>query len=69
MSISRTSSIRNPNLILVVNPVVLENVHMLLSSKLNYQHVKHILFNSHVICLAYDKPVSDVCYVVLWIAL
>lgn len=43
MSISRTSSIRNPSLILAINTVVLENVHMLLSNKLNYQHVKHIL--------------------------
>lgn len=69
MSISRTSSIRNPNVILAINPAVLENVHMLLSNKLNYQHVKRILFNSYVICLTYDKPVSGVYCVVLWIAL
>lgn len=49
MSISRTSSIRNPNLILALNPVVVEHVHMLLSSKLNHQHVKSILPSSHVI--------------------
>lgn len=69
MSVSRTSSIRNPSLILAINTVVLENVHMLLSNKRNYQHVKRILINSHVICLAYDNPLSGVCYVVLWIAL
>lgn len=46
---------------------MLENVHMLLSDKLSYQHVKCILFSSHVSCLAYDKPLSAVCYVGLWI--
>lgn len=36
MSISRTNSFRNPNLIFAINPVVLESVHVLLSNKLNY---------------------------------
>lgn len=57
-SVSKTSTFENQtsSLTYFSNTTELNS-----AAKLNYCYVKRISFNSHVICLVYDKPVSGGC--------